>query len=76
MRQRTWLKLIKVYNCTINYYLRKANVVADALGRKDRLNMISVTAELYKEFKKLEFEVRNSDAIHGMLCKIMFQPEH
>jgi hypothetical protein len=34
MRQRRWLELIKDYDCSINYHLGKANVVADALSRK------------------------------------------
>ena len=34
MRQRRWIELIKDYECTIEYYPRKANVVADALSRK------------------------------------------
>ena len=33
LRQRRWLKLIKDYDCTIEYHLGKANVVADALSR-------------------------------------------
>ena len=34
MRQRRWLELLKDYDCTIEYHLGKANVVADALSRK------------------------------------------
>jgi len=34
MRQRRWLKLIKDYDLNIQYHLRKANIVADALRRK------------------------------------------
>ena len=34
LRQRWWLELIKDYDCTIEYHLMKANVVADALSRK------------------------------------------
>ena len=34
MRQRRWLELIKDYDCSINYRLGKANVVADALSQK------------------------------------------
>ena len=34
MRQQRWLELIKDYNLEVYYHPRKANVVADALGRK------------------------------------------
>ncbi|CAA0826122.1 Uncharacterized mitochondrial protein AtMg00860, partial [Striga hermonthica] len=34
MRQRRWLELIKDYDCSIQYHLGKANVVADALSRQ------------------------------------------
>nr|GFC52559.1 putative reverse transcriptase domain-containing protein [Tanacetum cinerariifolium] len=35
MRQRRWLELLADYNCEIRYHLRKENVVADALSRKE-----------------------------------------
>ena len=34
MRQRRWIELLKDYDCIIQYYPRKANVVANALSRK------------------------------------------
>lgn len=34
MRQRRWLKLVKDYDCVINYNPGKTNVVADALSKK------------------------------------------
>ncbi|KAA0062249.1 ty3-gypsy retrotransposon protein [Cucumis melo var. makuwa] len=37
MRQRRWLELVKDYDCKILYYPGKANVVADVLSRKCRL---------------------------------------
>ena len=57
MRQRRWLELIKDYDCSINYHAGKANVVADALSRKERLNLLMETKELIQEYAKLEIEV-------------------
>ena len=34
LRQRRWLELFKDYDFIIDYHLRKANVVADALSKK------------------------------------------
>nr|GEW89821.1 putative reverse transcriptase domain-containing protein [Tanacetum cinerariifolium] len=37
MRQRRWLELFSDYDCEIRYHTGKANVVADALSRKERI---------------------------------------
>nr|GEZ42943.1 reverse transcriptase domain-containing protein [Tanacetum cinerariifolium] len=42
MRQRRWIELLSDYDCEIHYYPRKANVVADALSRKERENPLRV----------------------------------
>ena len=39
LRQRRWMKLIKDYDCTIEYHPEKANVVADALNRKPTMSL-------------------------------------
>ncbi|GKA97037.1 putative reverse transcriptase domain-containing protein [Tanacetum coccineum] len=36
MRERRWLEFLTDYDCEIRYHLGKANVVADALSRKER----------------------------------------
>ncbi|GKB10567.1 putative nucleotidyltransferase, ribonuclease H [Tanacetum coccineum] len=37
MRQRRWIELFSDYDCEIRYHSGKANVVADALSRKERI---------------------------------------
>ncbi|GJY96003.1 putative reverse transcriptase domain-containing protein [Tanacetum coccineum] len=44
MRQRRWIKLFSDYKCEIHYHLGKANVVADALSRKERVKPRRVRA--------------------------------
>ncbi|GKE48253.1 putative reverse transcriptase domain-containing protein, partial [Tanacetum coccineum] len=44
MRQRRWLELLSDYDCQIRYHLGKANVVADALSRKERIKPLRVRA--------------------------------
>ncbi|GJT30385.1 putative reverse transcriptase domain-containing protein [Tanacetum coccineum] len=42
MRQRRWLELLSDYDCEIRYHSGKANVVADALSRKERIKPLQV----------------------------------
>ncbi|GJU85022.1 putative reverse transcriptase domain-containing protein [Tanacetum coccineum] len=44
MRQRRWLELLSDYDCEIRYHPRKANAVADALSRNERIKPLRVRA--------------------------------
>jgi hypothetical protein len=60
MRQRRWLELIKDYDLEVHYHPGKANVVADALSRKDHYNHLElepVSEPLCEEMRRLNLEV-------------------
>ncbi|GKD56237.1 putative reverse transcriptase domain-containing protein [Tanacetum coccineum] len=73
MRQRHWLELLSDYDCEIHYHLGKANVVADALSRKERDQplrnedvggMLLENAKDPEKVRKEKLELR----VDGTLC--------
>nr|GEY98381.1 retrotransposon protein, putative, Ty3-gypsy subclass [Tanacetum cinerariifolium] len=61
MRQRRWIELLSDYDCEIRYHLGKANVVADALSRKDK-EPIRVRALVVTVHKNIPEQIRNAQA--------------
>ena len=60
LRQRRWMELLKVYDCTIDYHPSKANVVADALSRKSTSSlayMQTIQLPLMVELRELGVEL-------------------
>ncbi|GKC69612.1 putative reverse transcriptase domain-containing protein, partial [Tanacetum coccineum] len=61
VRQRHWIELLSDYDCEIRYHPGKANVVADALTRKERNRPLRVRALMM--------------AVHNDLCKQILEAQ-
>ncbi|GJS51521.1 putative reverse transcriptase domain-containing protein [Tanacetum coccineum] len=84
LRQRRWIELLSDYDCEIRYHPRKANVVADALSRKERNKplrvralMMTINNDLPKQIRKAQEEAmkrENATAKNlGRLIKQIFK---
>ncbi|GKE99078.1 putative reverse transcriptase domain-containing protein [Tanacetum coccineum] len=87
MRQCCWLELLSDYDCDIRYHSGKANVIADALSRKERIKPLRVRAlvltiglDLPKQILNAQTEerkpenIKNED-VRGMLIENSKDPK-
>ncbi|GJU69737.1 putative reverse transcriptase domain-containing protein [Tanacetum coccineum] len=86
MRQRCWLELLSDYDCEIRYHAGKANVVADALSRKEREPLrvralvMTIGLDLLKQILEAQIEARKPENLKfedvgGMLIENSKDPE-
>nr|GEV28800.1 retrotransposon protein, putative, Ty3-gypsy subclass [Tanacetum cinerariifolium] len=75
MRQWRWLELLKDYDANIQYHPSKANVVADALSRKNSgiMACLKIQPEIIKDLEIMEVElvVRGSE---GYIASLKIEP--
>nr|GFB17761.1 putative reverse transcriptase domain-containing protein [Tanacetum cinerariifolium] len=86
MRKRRWLELLSDYDCEIRYHPGKANVVADALSRKEqeplrvRALVMTISLDLPKQILNAQTEARKpknikNEDVGGMLVDNTKNPE-
>ncbi|GJS12629.1 putative reverse transcriptase domain-containing protein [Tanacetum coccineum] len=59
-RHYLWIELLSDYDCEIRYHPGKANVVADALGRKERIKPLRVRALMMTVHNDLPKQIREA----------------
>ncbi|GJX24137.1 putative reverse transcriptase domain-containing protein [Tanacetum coccineum] len=81
MRQRRWLELLSDYDCEIHYHPGKANVVVDALSRKEQIKPLRIPCRgnlrelIMNESHKSKYLIHpGSDKMYPDLKKLYWWP--
>nr|GEX04858.1 retrotransposon protein, putative, Ty3-gypsy subclass [Tanacetum cinerariifolium] len=87
IRQRQWLELLSEYDCDIRYYPGKANVIADALSKKEqepplrvRALVMTIGLDLPRQILNAQTKARKpknikKEDVGGMLVENSRDPE-
>ncbi|GJV57991.1 putative reverse transcriptase domain-containing protein [Tanacetum coccineum] len=76
MRQRRWLELLSDYDCEIRYHPGKANVVADALSRKERIKLLRTEAQEPRADEALCLNAKSWLPCYGDLRTVIMHESH
>ncbi|GKE26825.1 putative reverse transcriptase domain-containing protein, partial [Tanacetum coccineum] len=81
LRQWRWIELLSDYDYEIRYHLRKANVVANALSRKERDKplhvralMMNVHNDLPKQIREAQEEAMKGENVEAKNLGILIKP--
>nr|GEX02093.1 putative reverse transcriptase domain-containing protein [Tanacetum cinerariifolium] len=82
MRQRRWIELFSGYDCEIHYHPGKANIVADALSRKERVKprraramSMTIHTSIKARILEAQSEAPKVKAKHQKPSGLLQQPE-
>ena len=75
MRQHKWMEFLEDYDFTLHYHPGKANVVADALSRKSRGALASITSWEWQMLETVgQFGLQYSEQAQGTLGNSVVMP--
>ena len=75
MRQRRWIEFLEDYEFTLHYHPGKENVVADALSRKSRGALASITSWEWRMLETVgQFGLQYSEQALGTLGSLVVTP--
>ena len=76
IRQPRWLELIRDYDCSINYHLGKANMVAIALSQKSfgfLAPLLTTQKEIINDLERMGIEIVMGDS-QAFMASLTIQP--